>query len=94
MTQKQKCYSFLWGRFVMTANAFHRLNLWDVYRALLRHASAPRADVCLLPVPGKPSSVKVRCRHATAHQDRSGTGFWILTEADLSRTTIKLVHDL
>ena len=94
MTKTPKTYSFLSGRFVITANAFHRLNLWDVYRALLRHSCAPSANVCLLPVPGEPPSGTVRCLHMTTHRDRSGTTFWILTAGDLSRTVIKLGHEL
>ena len=94
MNKTPKAYSLLWGRFVITANAFHCLNLWDMYRALFRHACAPSAGVCLLTIRGGPTSVKARCRHITAHQDRSGKWFLILTEADLSRTVIKLVDDL
>ena len=94
MNKTPRTYSFLWGRFVITANAFHRLNLWDMYRALLRHACAPCAGVCRLALRGGAASVQARCRHITAHQDRSGTWVLILTEADLSRTVIKLVDDL
>ena len=93
MSNKQKTFSFLWGRFVITANAFHRLNLWDIYGALLRHACAPCASVCLLKIRGGLTSVKARCRHITAHRDRTGMWFYILTDAAPSRTTIKLFHD-
>lgn len=94
MTHQQKSYSFLAGRFVITANAFNHLNLWDAYWALLRHACARSADLCPLPNPGRKPSVRERCRHFTTHLDRHGTAFLILTEGDLSRTEIMLANEL
>ncbi len=90
---KPKSYAFLCGRFVIRADALGRLNLWDVYRALLRHACGAGIAFCPVELPTAKVSFWARCRSATAHQDRHGTAFWILTEPDLSRTTILLAND-
>jgi hypothetical protein len=93
MNNKPKTYSFLSGRFVITASAFHRLNLIDIYVATLRHACGGGVAFCLLDEPGEEPSFQARNWHATAHHDRHGTEFWILTEGDLSRTTIRLAAE-
>jgi len=93
MTTKQKSYSFLFGRFVISARAFNCLNLLDVYVATLRHASGRAVPVCPLDPSGKKPSFKARCRNTTTHRDRHGTEFWIQTEGDLSQTTIRLADE-
>lgn len=93
MTRKPKTYSFLFGRFVISTQAFHRLNLLDVYVAALRHASGGGVPLCPLDRPGKQPSWKARHRQTTAHLDRHRTPFWIVTEMDLSRTTILLPQE-
>ncbi len=93
MTMNQKSHSFLFGRFVITARAFNCLNLLDVYVATLRHSSGRGVALCPLDGYGKKPSFQARCRHTTRHHDRHGTEFWILTEGDLSRTTIRLADE-
>jgi len=93
MTTKQKTHSFLFGRFVITAMAFNRLNLLDVYVATLSHASGRAVSICPVNPSGKKPSFKARCRRTTTHRDRHGTEFWITTEGDLSRTTIQLADE-
>jgi len=93
MTTKQKPHSFLFGRFIITARAFNRLNLLDVYVATLRHASGRAVALYPLDGYGKKPSFKARNLHATTHLDRHRTPFWIVTEADLSRTTILLPEE-
>ena len=93
MTRKPETYSFLFGRFVITAQAFHRLNLLDVYLATLRHASGRGVPLCPLDRSGKKPSWQARNRQTTTHLDRHRTPFWIVTEPDLSRTTILLPEE-
>lgn len=93
MTTKQKTHSFLFGRFVITARAFDRLNLLDVYVATLRHASGCAVPICPVDPSGKKPSFKARSRHTTTHRDRYGTEFWVMTEGDLSQTTIRLADE-
>ena len=94
MKRNAKRYSFLFGRFVITSNALTRLNLLDVYWALFRHALHKAVEFCPLHYPGRRGVVWIRCRYATAHLDRHCTAFWIVTEADLSRTTIQLANEM
>lgn len=94
MNLNQKSYSFLFGWFAITANALHRLNLLDAYCAIFRHACADAVEFCLLDQPGKEPTPMMCCRQATTHMDRHGTAFWIITEADLSKTTIMLVSEV
>lgn len=89
MSKRPRNYSFLFGRFVVRSNAFHRLNLWDVYVELLRHALGKGVPLCPVRLPTSRLSLWARERYATTHQDRHGTAFWIVTEPDLSRTTIR-----
>jgi hypothetical protein len=93
MTTNQKSYSFFFGRFVITARAFNRLNLIDVYVATLRHASGRAVPLCPLDLSGKSSSFKALCRQTTTHRDRHGTEFWIQTEGNLSKTTLRLADE-
>jgi len=93
MNMKTKNYSFLFGRFVIPADAFHRLNLFDIYRALLRHALGGALALCPVKLPTTKLSFWARNRYATTHLDRHGTAFWIVTEPDLSRTTLRLAHE-
>ncbi|HEY9171365.1 MAG TPA: hypothetical protein VI136_03675 [Verrucomicrobiae bacterium] len=93
MNKQRTDYSFLFGRFVVRASAFHRLNLWDVYRALLRHALGTALPLCPVLLPTTRLSFWARQRYATTHQDRQGTAFWIVTEPDLSRTIILLANE-
>ena len=93
MTTKQKSHSFLFGRFVITARAFNYLNLLDVYVATLRHAAGRGVPFSPLPPNGRKPSWRQRNRHTTTHQDRHGTPFWVITEPDLSRTTILLPQE-
>ena len=93
MTRKPETYSFLFGRFVITAQAFHRLNLLDVYVATLRHAFGRGIPLCPIERLGRKPTFRARCRQTTAHHDRHGTEFWISAEGDLSRITIRLPED-
>jgi hypothetical protein len=93
MSKKPNNYYFLFGHFVIRANAFYRLNLFDVYWALLRHACGKGVELCPVDAPTAGLSFWARHRYATTHLDRHGTAFWIVTEPDLSRTTIRLANE-
>lgn len=90
-TSKSRC--FLAGRFVIRASAFHRLDLADVYQAFFRHARSSCSHRGGFHPTNRRASYKTRCRFMTTHLDRHGTAFWLLTEADLSRTTVMLAGE-
>ena len=88
MSKQSTSISSLFGSFVIRANALQRLNLFDVYWVLLRHALGHGIKFCPL-TNGAGSfrwkaSLPMRPHTSTAAAPRS----WIVTEADLSRTTI------
>lgn len=93
MNRKLKSYSFLFGHFAISAQAFQCLNLLDVYVATLRHAAGRGVRFSPLPPTGRKLSWRERNRHTTIHRDRHGTPFWLITEFDLSRTTILLPRE-
>ena len=93
MNRKHKTYSFLFGHFAITVQAFQRLNLLDLYVATLRHASGRGVLFSPLPPAGRKPFWRERNRHTTTHRDRHGTPFWVITEPDLSRTTILLPEE-
>ena len=92
MTNETKNYSFLFGRFVIRADAFHRLNLFDVFWELLHHAARDALEVRSENFPTTKRSFRARNRYVTTHLDRHDTAFWIVTEGDLSRTIVHLAN--
>ena len=93
MSMKPREHSFLFGRFVIQERALEQLNLLDLYLALLRHALGKAVELCPVRLPTTKLSFWARQCYATAHQDRHGTAFWIVTEPDLSKTVIRLAND-
>jgi len=75
--------AFWVGKTVITPDALVALNKEDVRLSLCRHADKLERDVALN------DGVRV----LSAYEDRNGTKFWIVTEADLSATTIFLPEE-
>ena len=93
MRKKGKARSFLFGRLVVSAKVLQQINPFTVYWALWRHACRKAVELCPVNHPTANLSCWARCRYASAHRDRHGTAFWIVTEPDLSKTTIKLAGE-
>jgi hypothetical protein len=77
------------GTALLTANALAGLNHADVLAGLQRHAAhdwSVRHD-------GHRQASPPSCRRLSAHRDRGGLAFWIITEADGRRTTVMLPED-
>lgn len=94
MRNQTPSYSFLFGRFVITANAFKRLRLLDVYFALCRHAAGAFGPLPPPTLDQQRYSFKEYLWHQSGWRDRRGTEFYIVTEGDLSRTRVLLPEDL
>ena len=74
------------GTTLLTANALARLHPADVLAGLHRHAAhhwSARHD-------GHHQASPPSCRRLSAHRDRGGLAFWIITEANGRHTNVEL----
>lgn len=85
--------TFPLGQTVITPNALDRLHPEDVYAAIHRHARGDWGDLCAEDRAENELSLQEGFRLLSAYQDRHGTKFWIITEADRSVTTVLLPED-
>lgn len=76
------------GRMCVTDEAFATLVAEDVVRSLLRHLTGDWGDCGKEDWKENDFSLKNSLRILSVYQDRSGTKFWIITEADRSATTV------
>ena len=74
---------------LLTANALARLHPADVLAGLHRHAQRGFSNHAAGPDQAPPPC----CRLLSAHRDRHGLAFWIITEANGRRTTVMLPED-
>ncbi|MCA9244414.1 MAG: hypothetical protein KDA32_10695 [Phycisphaerales bacterium] len=81
------------GRTVITPNARDTLDAEDVHAALMRHARGDWGDCGSEDANENEFSLKNALRLFSVYHDRTGTKFWIITEADRSATTILLPED-
>lgn len=81
------------GAVVITAHAHEVLNPADMPVALARHAAGDWGDLDPFDRQENDRSVVAGGRLLSAYTDRSGTRFWIITEADRSVTTVLLPED-
>ena len=81
------------GRTVITSNAECTLDPEDVFIGITRHASGDWGDCCEDDVAENELSLREGFRLLSVYRDRSGTKFWIITEADRSVTTVLLPED-
>lgn len=81
------------GRVVITAGAKDGLHPQDIAASLRRHANCDWGDLCDADRRENGLALVQRRRLFSAYTDRSGTKFWIITEADRSATTILLPDD-
>lgn len=77
------------GPTLLTANALARLHPADVVAGLQRHAQRELNRHAADPDQVQPPC----CRRLSAHHDRHGSAFWIITEACGRRTTVMLPED-
>jgi len=93
MTIESPCSSpgaFALGQTVITSQALRELHPVDVWTALQRHASRDWGDCGPADAQANEEALVTGCRLLSVYQDRAGTRFWIITEADRSATTVLL----
>lgn len=93
MAANDKKGKFSLGRIVATPNALEALAGDDILLALGRHARGDWGDVGEDDRRENELSLTARLRLFSVYHDRSGTKFWIITEADRSVTTVLLPED-
>jgi hypothetical protein len=81
------------GRLLATPQAMQTLNPDDVRKAISRHAVGDWGDLCEEDLQANQFALDENLRLLSVYQDRSGTKFWFITEADRSATTVLLPED-
>lgn len=81
------------GQVVITTNACDALHPQDVTAALRRHASGDWGELCAEDLEENRRALQGSGRLFSAHRDRGGVKFGIITECDRSATTVLLPKD-
>ena len=81
------------GRVYATMNAMASLEAEDVVNCLVRHLSGDWGEVDEHDQMANDLALDCCHRILSVYTDRHGVRFWIITEADRSRTTILLPMD-
>lgn len=81
------------GQVVITPAAAKRLSVGDVTQALRRHARGDQGDFAESNRSQRPGPALRGCRLLSAYRAADGTRFWVISEADASRTTVLLPED-
>jgi hypothetical protein len=84
---------FTLGRVVATPNALGIMKEEEITTAIQRHQSGDWGDVSEEDRAANDQAMVQGTRILSAYHAENGTRFWILTEADRSRTTILLPED-
>lgn len=84
---------FPMGLTVITPNAMENLNDEDIRASLRRHAAGDWGNCGPQDWQENEFSLPRDLRLFSVYEDRHGTKFWIITEADRSVTTILLPED-
>lgn len=93
MTLCQSKLRFSLGRVVITTQAREQLNPDDADACLRRHACGDWGALAPEDVQENELSLEEGFRLLSSYQDRNGTRFWIITEADRSATTLLLPEE-
>lgn len=81
------------GRLVATPNALEHIPNPDILAALQRHLTGDWGDMDEHDREENELSLKEGFRLLSVYRSATGVKFWILTEADRSRTTVLLPED-
>lgn len=81
------------GYVVVTANALDRLVEGDWWDGLARHSRGDWGEICKHDWKRNDIACKKLLRLFSVYRDSAGTTYWIITEADRSRTTILLPEE-
>jgi hypothetical protein len=89
-TTRSRAPKFEPGQVYSTPGAIAQLHPEDMHIAFCRHLAGDWGDVCPEDQAENERALREGGRLFSAYIDRSGTKFWIITEADRSATTILL----
>lgn len=84
---------FALGRLVATPNALAQVPSDELLAALARHASGDWGDVCPEDWQANEQALSEGFRLLSAYHTKTGTKFWIISEADRSATTALMPED-
>lgn len=81
------------GRLLATPNALAQIPPPEITEALGRHHSGDWGSLCQEDKEANDAALIQGARLLSAYHTRSGTKFWIITEADRSVTTVLFPED-
>ena len=84
---------FRLGRIVTTPNALHSLTQDDILLGIQRHQAGDWGDLTDDNRAANDRALAQGGRIVSAYHATNGTRFWLITEADRSKTTILLPED-
>jgi hypothetical protein len=84
---------FQLGNLVATPNALRSLTHEEMIVALRRHQSGDWGDLTDTDKAENNTAMVEGCRILSLYHTNNGTKFWMITEADRSRTTVLLPED-
>lgn len=93
MLQEKKTSLFELGRLLITPAAQTKLDNQDVMKALGRHIVGDWGDCCPDDWESNQQALTEEDRLFSVFHDRNNVKFWIITEYDMSATTILLPED-
>ena len=93
MATKTDLPRFELGQLFATPNALSRIPFEHVLSALIRHVTCDWGDVCKEDWDANDQSLIDGTRLLSVYKPADGEGFWIITEADRSMTTVLMPED-
>jgi hypothetical protein len=93
LPERQPEAKFPLGQLVITTAASEALSPEDVAHALARHSRGDWGDVVEDDRTANQEAIGNGIRLFSVYHDRHGVGFWVITEADRSATTVLLPDD-
>jgi hypothetical protein len=84
---------FWLGRFTITDDARHKLDMEDVLIALRRHHNGDWGDLCAEDKAENETALQLGGRLFSLYHDRNGEKFWIITQPNRDATTVCLPAD-
>ena len=81
------------GQTMITLNAHAHLTQEDILGALYRHIEGDWGDLCAEDRQANETALREELRLLSVYRSKSGTAFWVITEADRNTTTVLLPEE-
>lgn len=90
---RARCEKFDIGQTMITLNALANLTQEDILGALYRHIEGDWGDLCSEDRQVNETALRNELRLLSVYRSKSGTAFWVITEAHRNTTTVLLPEE-